>query len=679
MGQNRDGTTRIHTNKGDLDVRLRGKDIPEQGQRVEIDLPPGRPPRQAVIRPAPDTSSPSIRTDAAPAESPRRSDPGRPPDRASSTQEAPRESRAQNVPAPRISDPVSSGLALPTEEIDQIRLPLQAGDVVRLLPLPPREAAQIPLPVFIDPPLESTLSLTALKTVFLALLTAESAQNENFRSAAEVLHTDAVTPAPAPSPAGALFTAPPHIKADGFFPLLAPTPFALTESLSAGHTPPVSASSFFHFLPVPPVIASPPSAQTSVVSPHIQSAAPTVQIAAALPPAPVTTAETETPSPAPSVTTLTTAPQSAPAPGHIDIRIIDIVPPSPVLSPVPVIPLPATKTGALQTIVPASHTPAAVQKNPLTATTTTAAAARPETLLAQVTGATPDKKLPVLSLTLPGRPWPDHFILQFSANNLAPGSLIEFVPQTAGTALNTPLPSESAITLPTLPTPLYDLFSAFTWPALDDIQQTLQQLAPQMAQAMTATLPSPATAPQRLPAAALFFIAAIRSGDLSSWLGEKTVDMLRRGGRADAITRLSRDISGLSKSAAEPVSQDWRALTLPVHDGQQDIQKMMLYWRQDREKEENEDDRKNRGTRFIFDLSLSRMGPVQLDGLHRQGRLDLILRTPGALSADMQQAVRRAWINALEQTELSGEISFQNKPEQFVKIDVPAETQILSL
>src|SRR5438270_1123322 len=49
---NADGTIRIATSLGNLDVRLRGPNVPADGQRVEVDLSAGHPPRQAVIRPA---------------------------------------------------------------------------------------------------------------------------------------------------------------------------------------------------------------------------------------------------------------------------------------------------------------------------------------------------------------------------------------------------------------------------------------------------------------------------------------------------------------------------------------------------------------------------------------------------------------------------------------------------
>jgi hypothetical protein len=72
------------------------------------------------------------------------------------------------------------------------------------------------------------------------------------------------------------------------------------------------------------------------------------------------------------------------------------------------------------------------------------------------------------------------------------------------------------------------------------------------------------------------------------------------------------------------------------------------------------------------------MGAVQLDGLHRpaekSGKLDLIVRTKAPLSGTMQQSMRRAYVRALEQTGHSGEMSFQHRPEQFIKVGTSGGT-----
>ena len=44
----------------------------------------------------------------------------------------------------------------------------------------------------------------------------------------------------------------------------------------------------------------------------------------------------------------------------------------------------------------------------------------------------------------------------------------------------------------------------------------------------------------------------------------------------------------------------------------------------------------------------------------------------------MQQTMRQRYINAIEQNNLVGELSFQNKPDKFLKIEMPKEELGLS-
>lgn len=283
--------------------------------------------------------------------------------------------------------------------------------------------------------------------------------------------------------------------------------------------------------------------------------------------------------------------------------------------------------------------------------------------------------LPVLSLFLPGTEQSSLFTIQFNAGNLPAGTTLTFIPQAAK------MPAGQISAPPSSPRTLAQFsssfMSSFTWPAFEELAQTLQHLAPQALHSLTQTVPNPAN-PARIAPAILFFVAAIRSGDIQSWLGDKAIDTLRKNGKSDLLSRLGRDISNLSRLSSEPLTQEWRTLSLPLY-WQGDIHKMQLYYRHDHpHQQEERDQEKLKGTRFIFDLNLERMGPVQLDGLHRPqesgGRLDLVVRTENALSPVMQSAMRKAYINALIKAGVTGEISFQGSLERFIKIENTEKT-----
>ena len=152
-GTNRDGTVRIHTKQGDLDVRIRvreGQSLPQEGTRVEIDIAPGRPPRQAIIRPAP----PQTQERTAPPNPPAA------PSRSYETRTATPQGTGANAqrtdtpPAAPPSIPTASlpPAELPPPDISTIQKPLEIADTVRLLPLPPGNEHLIirPVPEIID-------------------------------------------------------------------------------------------------------------------------------------------------------------------------------------------------------------------------------------------------------------------------------------------------------------------------------------------------------------------------------------------------------------------------------------------------------------------------------------------------------------------------------------------------
>ena len=273
------------------------------------------------------------------------------------------------------------------------------------------------------------------------------------------------------------------------------------------------------------------------------------------------------------------------------------------------------------------------------------------------------------------------YALQFPADNLPLGTQIELAqqnsaPTSAGHAggMNNP----AGITQP----PTLMQLANFQWPALEELNQLLQQntLTTHVTQHMAQVTPNPST-PARLPAAALLMIAGIRSGDLSGWLGDKTIDSLKDAGKSDLLSRLTRDIGSTGRLSTDQAAPDWKTIPLPFH-AEGDLQHIMLHYKQEHggDNDDDETEDKNKMTRFIFDLSLNRMGPVQIDGYHRmikqnKAKLDLIVRTQKPLSAPMQQRMRQTYTNALEVVGAAGELSFQGKADQFIQFDGHAPVQ----
>jgi hypothetical protein len=264
--------------------------------------------------------------------------------------------------------------------------------------------------------------------------------------------------------------------------------------------------------------------------------------------------------------------------------------------------------------------------------------------------------LPLVTTQWPGSPLPQSFILQHNSSNLSLGTQLQV-------NVKTP-PAPQLLPLQNLSNPL---LRGFQWPAIDDLYNSLLQISPQAAASLGRSLPSPTNAFQIAPAA-MMFIAAVKSGDLGQFLGQNKLDLLQRSGRDNILSRLTQADAATSRAptAEAGSSGDWRAVPLPMF-WEGEIHKITLYTRNENQNNQQQD-KENGQTRFIFDLSLSRMGDVQLDGLLRDGRLDLVIRTQHAFSEPMQQTMRRAYTTALDHTDLRGDLNFQGSTKNWVHV-----------
>ena len=274
---------------------------------------------------------------------------------------------------------------------------------------------------------------------------------------------------------------------------------------------------------------------------------------------------------------------------------------------------------------------------------------------ATIIGQTPNN-LPVVTFQgFSGLP-EQSYIIQVPVENIVTGQRLEISPQAltniAGNIVNAPLPSPSYFLIPD------------QWPLLEDILQSVRQSSAAVAQTITASIPNAAN-PAQITPAALFFIAALRAGDLSQILSERTQNILKAQGKSGLLSRLTQEGSIIGRT--EQTSGEWRSITMPMA-WDNEIQKIALHYKHDHP-DQDDNDNGEKQTRFIFDLSLSRMGKVQLDGFHKDKTLNLILRTENNTSQAMQMNMKRLYHEALESASLSGELSFQNNLDSWVKVN----------
>ncbi len=203
------------------------------------------------------------------------------------------------------------------------------------------------------------------------------------------------------------------------------------------------------------------------------------------------------------------------------------------------------------------------------------------------------------------------------------------------------------------------------WPNLDEAVGALYDANAVVAQQLVnAVIPRPDA---HLGASILFFLAALRGGDIRGWLGDGPGRLLQRV-RPDILARLKDDFGRLARMAEEPGPGDWRIALIPIHNGDQ-IERIRLFMRGHGEDEE-EGAGGRKGTRFVIDVELDRFGRLQLDGLVRakNKRLDLIVRTASPLPPQMHDDIRRIFHDANELTGIKGGVGFQAAPPNFVEV-----------
>ncbi len=216
-----------------------------------------------------------------------------------------------------------------------------------------------------------------------------------------------------------------------------------------------------------------------------------------------------------------------------------------------------------------------------------------------------------------------------------------------------------------LPMSAQSLFRARNWPAMREVFQALQEADPAMAQHLaSAVLPRADT---QLAASIIFFLSALRGGDVSGWLGGDALRALQKA-RPNLATRTREEFREIGGMSAKPMSGDWRIALIPFFNGS-DIEQARLFMRP-YGGDDAKDEGSPKGTRFIIDVDLSRFGRMQLDGLVKDANkhLDLIVRSDEPLPSAMQNDIRTIFREANELIGIEGGLTFQAAPANFVEI-----------
>ncbi len=264
------------------------------------------------------------------------------------------------------------------------------------------------------------------------------------------------------------------------------------------------------------------------------------------------------------------------------------------------------------------------------------------------------------------------FMISRQAKKLPAGTIITLAPKN-NISLN--IPSSSTLPNINIMSNINDILASGKWISIDELSSYLINLPDNsLIRAFSNIVPSPSR-PANIPASIMFFIAAIKSGDITAWLGDKMISALKKDARgSNILSRIISEASNVSRLTADTVSSDWRAFPIPFM-WQNEIEKIHLFYKKD-EKQNEKEENKNGEARFILELNLSNMGDVQIDTLIRGKKMDMAVRTEIIFSSAMKQKMRDLYNNALEVSGMNGELHFQNNKDAWVKINAEKEQHI---
>lgn len=160
-----------------------------------------------------------------------------------------------------------------------------------------------------------------------------------------------------------------------------------------------------------------------------------------------------------------------------------------------------------------------------------------------------------------------------------------------------------------------------------------------------------------LAATILFLLSALRGGDVGGWLGAPAMRALEQAGRRDLAARLGKEFGQMGRLATDPATGEWRTWLVPFHDG--NVVHLVRLFVKRHPRRDDSNGEQDAGTRFLVEADLSHLGPIQLDGLVKHRRFDLIMRSHEALPTHMRREISAIFGDALAITGFAGGLSFQ--------------------
>lgn len=184
------------------------------------------------------------------------------------------------------------------------------------------------------------------------------------------------------------------------------------------------------------------------------------------------------------------------------------------------------------------------------------------------------------------------------------------------------------------------------WESLERALHTLRKNQPEAANKLEGKLPNPAS--NNLLPSLLQFAEAVSIQNASKFLGDETLNLLRSFG-IDFTADLSQ-LNQLQQKSDLP--DNWRAFYFPFMTDQEETDQGAFYWR-------NQDDDQGNSTRFVVNIALSELGPVQIDGLMQENHMMLKVRLHELPTSSFEKELNEVANRILEPLEIQGQIKVE--------------------
>ncbi|MBY0428053.1 MAG: hypothetical protein K2Q32_02420, partial [Alphaproteobacteria bacterium] len=165
----------------------------------------------------------------------------------------------------------------------------------------------------------------------------------------------------------------------------------------------------------------------------------------------------------------------------------------------------------------------------------------------------------------------------------------------------------------------------------------------------------------------LFLLAAMQKGNINAWLGNDVKEALEANGKHNLLVALKDEIEGGRQPAIDNMGTQWKGTNVPYLDGEQ-LKQFRFYVHDDPRQQKPNQNPREVARRFLIDVSLTRLGPIQIDGLVNQKKLDVIVRTQNTLPEELRNDLRFRFAHSLEEVRYTGALIFQTNKQGWVEI-----------